>query len=56
MLLFRILTLPITMFVFMAVTVAATKAPAAVEMMSIGLWFALPLFLAIAAVKRLAGR
>lgn len=56
MLLFRILTLPIAMLVFMAVFVAATKAPAAVEMMSIGLWIALPIFLAIAAAKRLVGR
>ncbi len=56
MLVLRIITLPITILAFMAVTVAATKTPAAVEMVSIGLWIALPIFLAIAAVKRLAGR
>lgn len=56
MLALRILTLPIALFALLALFVSATKAPAAVEMMSIGLWFALPLFLAIAAVKRLVGR
>lgn len=57
MLLLRILTLPIAMFAFLALFVSATKTPAAVEMMSIGVCIALPILLAaIAADKRLAER
>lgn len=52
MLLLRILTLPIAMSAFTTLYIAATKAPAAVEMTSI----VLPVLLIAAAMKRLTRR
>lgn len=56
MLLLRILTLPIAMVAFATLYIAATKAPAAVEMTSIILWIVFPIMLIAAAMKRLTRR
>lgn len=45
MLLLRILTLPIAMFVFAVLYTLAIKAPAAVEIGSLVLWIILPLLI-----------
>lgn len=51
MLLLRILTLPIAMFVFAALYTMAIKAPHAVEVGSLVLWIILPLLIVAKLVR-----